>query len=216
MRVTCDIIAFRQHHHILTVKVFLYYEVDNMGSGNNQHRPRRHRQGPDKKAGGVVFVQQSMQQAPKNNGQPKPHSEPKPPLAVNGARAQPPSTPSAAEKNTVPPAEEPPAQEKPLPMHGMKTARHTAQNTPTPRGDLTYMLDTLRQLFVHDRMVGARPDATRCGICYLMFTPDEVVYREDEGFYACVNCAGALGPQRLPMLRRQKRSAPLAAPALTR
>jgi hypothetical protein len=65
------------------------------------------------------------------------------------------------------------------------------------------LIQSLRELFEHDRQIASQPDATRCGICYLYFSVDELHYRE-EGFYVCQGCERALGKQYLPMLRRQQ------------
>ncbi|HKD74606.1 MAG TPA: hypothetical protein VKB76_03895, partial [Ktedonobacterales bacterium] len=83
--------------------------------------------------------------------------------------------------------------------------RYTRQRTPTPPSDLTDMLKSLRDLFVRDRSIAAQSDARRCGICYLMFAPEDVTYREDDGCYVCAGCQKALGAQRMSMLRRQKK-----------
>ena len=67
------------------------------------------------------------------------------------------------------------------------------------------MFETLRALFVRDRANGARPDAARCGICYLTYTRDELIYHEEAGFYACTDCQHALETGAITMLRRQRR-----------
>jgi hypothetical protein len=85
------------------------------------------------------------------------------------------------------------------------SAKHTNQRTPTPPGELSEMFATLRALFVQDRANAARPDATRCGICYLTFPRDQLVYREAEGYYACPECLSGLNGTHLPMLRRQRK-----------
>jgi hypothetical protein len=83
--------------------------------------------------------------------------------------------------------------------------RHITQQTPTPPGELSEMFATMRALFVQDRANGSRTDAARCGVCYLTFPRDELVYREAEGFYACPACEQALRNGTLPMIRRQRR-----------
>ncbi len=85
------------------------------------------------------------------------------------------------------------------------STKHVTQRAPTPPGELSEMFATLRDLFVQDRANASRPDAARCGICYLTFPRDHLVYREAEGYYACPECARALNGARLPMLRRQRK-----------
>jgi hypothetical protein len=74
----------------------------------------------------------------------------------------------------------------------------------TGQFDFEAMLVSLHDLFEHDRQVASQADSTRCGICYLHFSPAELHYRE-EGFYACSDCERALGKQSLPMLRQQQK-----------
>ena len=69
--------------------------------------------------------------------------------------------------------------------------------------DFNQMIQSLHDLFEHDRQVASQPDSTRCGICYLHFPVAELCYR-DEGFYVCPGCAHSLGNQRLFMLRKQQ------------
>jgi hypothetical protein len=71
--------------------------------------------------------------------------------------------------------------------------------------DFEAMLTSLHDLFTHDRQVASQQDSKRCGICYLYFTPEELQYREAEGFYVCSGCAQGLGKQTLPMIRRQQK-----------
>lgn len=73
------------------------------------------------------------------------------------------------------------------------------------RGEVGPLIDELRAVFQRDRSVASAMAAARCGVCYLHYPLDELEYREAEGFYACPTCARALGAQRLPMVRRQKR-----------
>jgi hypothetical protein len=70
--------------------------------------------------------------------------------------------------------------------------------------DFEQMIESLHELFEHDRQTASQSDATRCGICYLHFPVSELVYRE-EGFYLCEGCNHALGKQVAPMLRRQQK-----------
>lgn len=71
--------------------------------------------------------------------------------------------------------------------------------------DFEAMIASLHELFEQDRQVASQPDAARCGICYLYFPPDELHYREEEGFYICPGCERQLGKQQMPMLRRQQK-----------
>jgi hypothetical protein len=70
--------------------------------------------------------------------------------------------------------------------------------------DFDQMIQSLHDLFEHDRQVASQPDSTRCGICYLHFPIAELHYR-DEGFYICLGCAHSLGNHRVSMLRKQQR-----------
>jgi hypothetical protein len=83
-------------------------------------------------------------------------------------------------------------------------ARDTAAHADV-RGSVGPLIDDLRALFQRDRATASSAGGTRCGICYLHFTPAELEYRDDEGYYICADCAGALGTARVPMIRRQKR-----------
>lgn len=85
------------------------------------------------------------------------------------------------------------------------TVRHGGQRTPTPLGELTPMFTELRDLFARDRAFASRQDTARCGICYLTFTRDQLIFRETDGFYACPVCDASLGQRHLPMLRRQRK-----------
>jgi len=71
--------------------------------------------------------------------------------------------------------------------------------------DFDEMIASLHDLFTNDRQVASQGDGKRCGICYLHFPVNELVYREEEGFYVCVNCTRTMGKQTLPMLRRQQK-----------
>jgi hypothetical protein len=70
--------------------------------------------------------------------------------------------------------------------------------------DFDQMIESLRDLFEHDRQVASQPDATRCGLCYLHFPIAELHYR-DEGFYICPGCAHCLGDHGVSMLRQQQK-----------
>lgn len=70
--------------------------------------------------------------------------------------------------------------------------------------DFEQMIQSLRTLFEHDRQMASQTDATRCGICYLHYSLDELHYRE-EGFYACQTCEQALGKHPVPMVRKQQK-----------
>jgi hypothetical protein len=71
--------------------------------------------------------------------------------------------------------------------------------------DFEAMLVSLHELFEHDRQVASQPDSTRCGICYLHFSVNELHYRDEEGFYVCSGCERAVGKQAIPMLRQQQK-----------
>lgn len=70
--------------------------------------------------------------------------------------------------------------------------------------DFEQLILSLRELFEQDRQVASQTDSTRCGICYLHFTIDDLHYRE-EGFYVCKGCERALSRQSVPMLRKQQK-----------
>jgi len=71
--------------------------------------------------------------------------------------------------------------------------------------DFDEMITSLRDLFAHDRQVASQQDSKRCGICYLHFSPNELRYREEEGFYVCSGCERSLGKHLLPMVRQQQK-----------
>ena len=73
------------------------------------------------------------------------------------------------------------------------------------RGDVGPLIDALHEVFVQDRAISSQGGSTRCGICYLHFAYSELEYRDPEGYYVCPNCKRALGPARLPMVRKQRR-----------
>jgi hypothetical protein len=62
----------------------------------------------------------------------------------------------------------------------------------------------LHDLFEHDRQIATQSEATRCGLCYLHYSLDELHYRE-EGFYICENCEKGLGKHAQHMVRRQQK-----------
>ena len=70
--------------------------------------------------------------------------------------------------------------------------------------EFEYLIQSLRTLFEHDRQVASQSETTRCGICYLYFSLNELHYRE-EGFYACPACEHALVKQYITMLHRQQK-----------
>lgn len=76
---------------------------------------------------------------------------------------------------------------------------------PEARGEFAPLIDTLKEMFQHDRAVASQGNSTRCGICYLHFAVSELEYRETEGFYICPNCKQSLARATLPMIRRQQR-----------
>jgi len=75
---------------------------------------------------------------------------------------------------------------------------------PEIRGELGQLIDDLRSVFEADRSVAMQSANTRCGVCYLHHRPEELEYREVEGFYVCERCSQALRGKRLPMIRRQQ------------
>ncbi|MDQ6660680.1 MAG: hypothetical protein M3Z24_06905 [Chloroflexota bacterium] len=88
---------------------------------------------------------------------------------------------------------------------GALPALGTLRNYPSSGSfDFQGMLESLHELFEHDRQVASQPDSTRCGICYLHFTTTELYYRE-EGFYVCSGCEQALSKQRIQMIRQQQK-----------
>lgn len=73
------------------------------------------------------------------------------------------------------------------------------------RGAVGGLIDSLHDLFTHDRSIASQGGISRCGICYLHFPANELTYREAEGFYVCESCGQALGVGRIAMVRRQQR-----------
>lgn len=73
------------------------------------------------------------------------------------------------------------------------------------RGAVGGLIDSLHDLFAHDRSIASQGGISRCGICYLHFPANELTYREAEGFYVCDSCGHALGVARVTMVRRQQR-----------
>ncbi len=71
--------------------------------------------------------------------------------------------------------------------------------------DFAQMLESLHELFEHDRQIASQTHSTRCGLCYLHFVVSELHYHEEEGFYVCQNCEQLLGKQKIPMLRQQQK-----------
>ena len=71
--------------------------------------------------------------------------------------------------------------------------------------DFEEMIISLRELFAQDRQVASQQDSKRCGICYLYYNPNELHYREEEGFYACPACERTMGKHTLPMVRQQQK-----------
>jgi hypothetical protein len=70
--------------------------------------------------------------------------------------------------------------------------------------DFEQLIQSLHDLFEHDRQIASQPDATRCGICYLHFHVNELHYRS-EGFYVCPTCEHSLGNKPLTILRKQQK-----------
>jgi len=75
---------------------------------------------------------------------------------------------------------------------------------PSAAFDFEDMVQSLHELFVHDRQVASQLHSTRCGICYLHFLLSELQYR-DEGYYVCAQCSQTLGHQDVPMLHKQQK-----------
>ncbi len=78
------------------------------------------------------------------------------------------------------------------------------ERTHTSSYEFEHMIQSLRELFERDRHTASQSDTTRCGICYLYYSVNELQYRE-EGFYVCIGCAPALGRQHITMLRKQQK-----------
>ncbi|HTK07652.1 MAG TPA: hypothetical protein VL485_10825 [Ktedonobacteraceae bacterium] len=74
----------------------------------------------------------------------------------------------------------------------------------TGSSDFEQLIESLHELFEHDRQIASQQDATRCGLCYLHFPLTELFYRE-EGFYICSNCDKSLGKHSQTMVRRQQK-----------
>ncbi len=70
--------------------------------------------------------------------------------------------------------------------------------------DFEQMVQSLHELFEHDRQIASQSNSTRCGICYLHFLLSELQYR-NEGFYICSGCSQTLGRQTMPMLHKQQK-----------
>lgn len=79
-----------------------------------------------------------------------------------------------------------------------------AERIYTSSFEFEHLIQSLRELFEHDRQVASQQDSTRCGICYLFFPVSALHYRE-EGFYTCEACAHALDKQHIYMLRKQQK-----------
>ncbi len=78
------------------------------------------------------------------------------------------------------------------------------EHTHTSSYEFEHLIQSLRELFEHDRHMASQQDTTRCGICYLHFSVSDLNYHE-EGFYACFACEHALGRQHVTMLRKQQK-----------
>ena len=78
------------------------------------------------------------------------------------------------------------------------------ERTHTSSSEFERLIQSLRELFEHDRHMASQQDTTRCGICYLHFTVSDLNYRE-EGYYVCFACEHALGRQHVTMLRKQQK-----------
>jgi len=73
------------------------------------------------------------------------------------------------------------------------------------RGAVGALIDSLHDLFSHDRTVASQGGSSRCGICYFHYPLSELTYRDEEGFYVCHGCERSLGSARVSMVRRQQR-----------
>ena len=90
-------------------------------------------------------------------------------------------------------------------MTGALPIIKTPERSASTGFDFEQMIESLHELFEHDRQIASQPDSTRCGLCYLHFVISELHYREEEGFYVCQNCEHILGRQKIPMLRQQQK-----------
>jgi hypothetical protein len=117
----------------------------------------------------------------------------------NGTHTAPPAPVHAAEvsPNGVP--------EGPPPRRERAEPREHGPLRPESRGEVGTLIDALHSVFEQDRATASQSNSARCGICYLHFRQDELVYREAEGFYVCDGCVQALGTQQIVMVRRQQR-----------
>ncbi|HEX4205424.1 MAG TPA: hypothetical protein VHZ51_14780 [Ktedonobacteraceae bacterium] len=70
--------------------------------------------------------------------------------------------------------------------------------------DFAQFIESLHELFESDRQMASQPDATRCGVCYLHFSVNELHYRE-EGLYMCSGCEATLGNHQMPLVRQQQK-----------
>ena len=89
-----------------------------------------------------------------------------------------------------------------LPVIGPTTTG--IEHTHSSSYEFEQLIQSLRELFEHDRHIASQQDTTRCGICYLYFPVNDLTYRE-EGFYICIACEHALGKQHVTMLRKQQK-----------
>ena len=79
-----------------------------------------------------------------------------------------------------------------------------AEHVHSSSSEFDQFIQSLRELFEHDRQMASQQDSTRCGICYLYFSVSDLTYRE-EGYYVCPACEHALGRQYITMLRKQQK-----------
>lgn len=88
-----------------------------------------------------------------------------------------------------------------LPALGSMSARdYTHIESP----EFEYLIQSLHDVFERDRQIASQPETTRCGICYLHFSVNELRYRE-EGFYVCSACEHVVNKQYISMLHRQQK-----------
>lgn len=117
--------------------------------------------------------------------------------------AMPTASPVATGSSAIPGDEEEYA-ELTVPLRAIEPAPTAPR--PEVRGEFGPLIDSLRDLFAHDRAIASAGNSARCGLCYLHHPLAELDYREEEGYYVCPACKHSLGSARLPMVRRQQRA----------
>lgn len=89
-------------------------------------------------------------------------------------------------------------------MTGALPPLNPSERVRSGSSEFEQLIDSLHDLFEHDRQIASQSDATRCGLCYLHYSLSELHYRE-EGFYVCERCEKSLGNHAQPMIRRQQK-----------